>query len=89
MNDLIYTENYDAYKKIKNVIQTEYENAEIEDASDGIHTNRFSVDLEIEQDDWFLFICKNGFAWCSLGFQLVVRREPERVKKLISKLKGE
>ncbi len=87
MYDLIYTKNSNDYKEIWKTIKNEYPNSEIEDCSDYIHTNRFSVEFEIEQDNWFSFIIQNGFALCSLIFQLILRKEPNRINKLISKYK--
>jgi len=86
MYDLIYTENYSDYKEIKEVIKKEYQKADIEDASDTVHTNRFSVEFEIEQESWFEFIIKNGFAMLSLNFQFMVRNEPYKIKELVDKL---
>lgn len=86
MYDLIYTENYDDYNEIKKIIQNNHFSAIIEDASDGIHTNRFSVEYKIGYDDWFSFLIKNGFALLSLNFQLELRINPDNIKKLVEKL---
>jgi len=87
MYDLIYTENRNDYKEIWEVIKKEYPAAIMEDGSDQIHENRFSVEFEIEQESWFEFIIKNGFAMLSLNFQVVLRSEPDKVKEMVEKLK--
>jgi len=86
MYDLIYTENHKDYKEIEGVIKKEYPNATIEDGSDYIHENRFSVEFEIEQEPWFEFIIQNGFAMLSLNFQLQIRQEPDKIKELVDKI---
>jgi hypothetical protein len=88
MYDLIYTENYDAYREIQNIIKKEDPKAEIKDGSDSVHTNRFSVEFEMDRDDWFLSILKKGFAICSLNFQLAMRKNPDRIKSLVEQSKG-
>lgn len=85
MYDLIYAENYDDYKELRGIIKGEYPKARIEDGSDSVHTNRFSVEFEIDTDDWFLSILKKGFAMCSLNFQLAVRKNPDRIKSLVER----
>lgn len=87
MYDLIYTENHNDYKEIWEIIKKEYPMAIIEDGSDQIHENRFSVEFEMEQKSWFEFIIKNGFAMLSLNFQVVLRSEPDKIKEIVEKLK--
>ena len=86
MNDLIYVNNQNDYKEIKQIIELKYPDAVIEDASDCIHTYRFSVDFESEFDDWILFILKNHFAMCSMVFQLKARTDPDKIKELVDKV---
>lgn len=86
MYDLIYTGNYNDYQEISKIIKEEYEQAKIEDGSDQIHEHRFSVEFELEEEEWFTFVITKGFALCSLNFQLVLQGEPDRLKKLIDKL---
>lgn len=87
MYDLIYAENYEDYKEIRDIIKEEYPKAKIEDGSDSVHTNRFSVEFEIDKDDWFLSILKKGFAMCSLNFQLEIGKNPDRIKSLVEQSK--
>ena len=89
MYDLIYTENRNDYDKIWEIIKKEYPEAVLEDGSDQIHENRFSVDLvefEMEHESWFSFIIKNGFAMLSLNFQLMIKEDPDKTKKLVDKV---
>jgi hypothetical protein len=57
MYDLIYTETHNDYLEIQELIKTAYPQATLEDASDSVHTNRFSVDFEIETDEVRFPIC--------------------------------
>ena len=89
MYDLIYTDNHEDYKEIWNIIKKEYPDAVLEDGSDQIHENRFSFKYEIEQETWFEFIIKNGFAMLSLNFQVAIGQEPDKIKELVDKtIKG-
>jgi len=85
MFDLIYTENRKDYEEIKQIIETNYPQAKVEDSSDHVHENRFSVELKIEYDDWFMFCLNHGFPLCSLDFQILLRSEPKKVEELLSK----
>ena len=86
MYDLIYAENHDEHKDIKEIIEKEYQKADVKDGSDQIHKNRFSVEFDIDQEEWFSFILKKGFALCSLNFQLAIKNEPDKIKSMIEKL---
>lgn len=86
MYDLIYTENHQDYKEIEEIIKKEYLQANVEDASDYIHEHRFSVEFDIEQKDWFTFIISKRFAMSSLIFQIVLRRDPDRIEELLAEL---
>lgn len=88
MYDLIYTDTHETYKEIRDIIKNEYD-AKIKDASDAIHTNRFSVEFDIEKQDWYKFILQKGFALCSLNFQMAMHQDPENIKALIEEMKKE
>ena len=85
MYDLIYTENHNDYNEIWGIIKKEYPESIIEDGSDQIHENRFSVEFELDQESWFGFIIKNGFAMLSLNFQVMLRTEPDKIKKMVDR----
>lgn len=58
MNDLIY-----AGHEVEHIIKEKYPQAEIKDASDFIHTERFELELEgIEEDEFYPFAIIKGFA---------------------------
>lgn len=88
MYDLIYAENYNDYKEIWDIIKKEYLNAVLEDGSDDIHENRFSVDCNIDlMDNWFPFIINKGFALLSFNFQVMMRTKPKEIEEVILKQK--
>jgi hypothetical protein len=68
MYDLLY--GADEYKdELKKLFPT----AKIEDASDEIHDNRISIELEIEEKEYWKKITLNGFIEMSLNLQMVIR----------------
>ena len=86
MYDLIYAENHQDYKEIKETIKLEYPQAIVKDASDQIHEYRFSVVFDIGEKDWLVFMIRNGFALRSLNFQLILRSDPHGIEGLLSEL---
>lgn len=73
MYELIY-----AGGEVENVIKVEYPEVKIKDASDDIHTERFECELDgIEEDEFYIFAIRNGFAECCLGFQLMMHDYPK------------
>ena len=89
MMDLIYTCDNKSYDEIFNIIRKEFPQSIIEDDSDDIHENRFSVEFEIEKNDWFRFIILKGFAFCSLNFQTAIIEKPNEIETLINQLISE
>ena len=57
MQDLIY-----AGKDIEDIIKAKYPQAKITDASDDIHRERFELELDIEEDEFYPFAFQKGFA---------------------------
>ncbi len=75
MKDLIY-----ASREVEDIIKKKYPEAKITDASDYIHTERFELSIEgIEDDEFYPFAIKEGFARCCLGFEMILQslRFPE------------
>ena len=67
--ELVYDDD-----KTRQLIQEQYPQAKITDASDDIHSERFQVDIEgVEPKDFYIFAIKEGFALECLGFQLRMR----------------
>lgn len=79
MYDLIYADG-----KARTVLEKAFPRAKFEDASDFIHTERFSIELEIEESDYRMQVLKLGLALVSFNFQLWSMdkpKEPEKEKK--------
>ena len=91
MFDLIYCENHDNYKEIQSLIKNQFPNAVLDDGSDSIHENRFSVEMEIEQEAWFTFVIEKGFALLSFNFTVYAMKNPKEAVALALKVtsKGE
>ena len=83
MMDLLYTENYNDYCELRNIVLSKYPNADINDASDDVHPHRFSID-NIELDESYLeFLMREGISGCSLNFQLRLRVGDKEKRKPI------
>lgn len=66
MHSLVY-----AGKDVEELLKKEYPECKITDASDYIHTERFEFEEDnIEEDDFYIFAIRNGFALNCLGFNL-------------------
>jgi len=81
-HELIYCES-----SIQDVIKKEFPEAVFTDASDIVHTERFSVDIESESEnierDFYIFAIKKGFAKCCFCFELLLRQNPSEISKWI------
>ena len=76
MYDLIY-----APKVVEETIKRKYPLAQITDASDEIHTERFECEIEgVEKDEFYPFAIREGFSQYCFGFLLLLEslRFPER-----------
>ena len=84
MNDLIY--GGDDYKKELSEI---FPSAVFEDASDDIHRDRISLEVDIEQDEYLRLIAFNGFVNMSLCAQLFFmdKDNKNKIKSLIDNWK--
>ena len=65
--DLIY-----AGADVEQIILSKYPEAKITDASDGIHTERFEMDVETEEDEFYPFAIKEGFARCCFNISMLL-----------------
>ena len=73
MYDLIYSGGV-----VKDVIKAKYPEVKIKNASDYIHTERVECKIEdIEEDEFYIFAIREGFAECCFGFILMMRNYPE------------
>jgi len=81
MYDLIY-----APIEVENIIKAKYPQAKISDASDDIHRERFEMTLEgIEEDEFYPFAIKEGFARCCITFEMrmLQKEEHDKIRKWI------
>ncbi len=81
--DLIYAGEH--RKKAERTIQGAYPKAVLGDASDFIHYGRFSVEMEIEEEEWLLFLFLSGIFQVSLAAGLIKRENPELYSSLIKR----
>lgn len=85
MLDLIYAGN--EQQKCQEIVRKKFPQCIIEDDSDDIHEGRFSVELEISDEDWYRFLIIEGIAVLSFHFGLSSGTTEGRL--LISKLMHE
>lgn len=73
MYELIYAGN-----EVEKIIKNKYPNAILTDASDYIHIERFECDIEnAEEDEFYIFAIRNGFAGACFGFNLMMMDYPK------------
>ena len=84
MYDLIYL---DYYGKAPKVLQEIWPEAKIEDASDFIHTERFVIEVDVEEEDYFKTIVREGMGNFSFGFQVMALEDGKRALRLIREVK--
>ena len=72
MHELIYAGN-----EVRQLLEKEYPDAKFEDASDMIHEERFSIDIDGEKDEleesFYVFAMKNGFVLDCFAFQIMLQ----------------
>jgi len=89
MYDLIYAD-YNAQE----ILEKKYPNAKFEDASDEIHRNRFSVDIEekeCDEKDYLKFLLESGLFPVSFNFQLmkISKEHIHKINDAVKELKKE
>ena len=88
MNELVY-----AGQDVERIIKERWPAAVITDASDYIHTERFSVDIEgVEDDEFYVFAIREGFASVCFTLLMLARgTEPQqaRVQRLVKEARAE
>ena len=75
MQELVY-----GPPEAQGLIRDRWPNAVIRDASDRIHTERFEVELEVDENEFYPFVIREGFAECCLTFCMMMRMEEEQPK---------
>ena len=80
MLDLIYDD-----KEAKLVVSKQFPLAILEDESDEVHLERFSVEQEISKEEWYAFLMESGLCNASLNFGLDMGIEKGRevIKKVL------
>jgi len=83
-HDLMYCGAYQ--DEIKSMVLADFPQAKLEDASDSIHRGRFSVELELSDDEWLLWLMRKGVHEMSLNWELTRMEKPEYLKPLIKQV---
>lgn len=83
--DLIYGE-----RKLANLITAKFPDAEIEDATDIVHDERFSVTLPADDKHEYLkLVIEKGLGTLSLTLQMMMNSDIDEVTMLLHELKKE
>ena len=77
MEEMKFYELVYADFKVEELCRQQFPGCKITDASDGIHTERFEFEADIEDDEFYPFALKNGFSGCCLAFQIMMRTPGE------------
>lgn len=88
MYDLIYLADECDYHRAQSELKQEFPDACFEDASDSIHHDRFSIEIDLPIEDYRLQLLDLGLALQSLNFQLWILEKPEEVRASIDKWKA-
>lgn len=78
MYQLIY-----AGKEIEEVVKARYPTAIIKDASDEIHTERFECEVDIDEDEFYIWAILEGYAGACLTFELMMRNHSEGARQKV------
>lgn len=77
MMELIYCDSREDELEIKQLIVDAFPSSKLNNASDFIHSHRFEVETDVDDDVFYPFAIKNGFHMCCFGFQLTLYENPE------------
>ncbi len=78
MLDLLYLGDAQNYDKLWKQMKHKWPNAVLQDASDFIHLYRFSIELDINEDEYLLSGFVNNFFTCSLFCELTRLEKPKK-----------
>jgi hypothetical protein len=87
MHELIYADDSKDYEEIKATLFKEYPDAEINDASDYIHPNRFEFICSVANGTFYRFAIREGFALGCLGVGLLEYRKPKLLLKWLEQVR--
>lgn len=78
MYDLIYADY-----KVREIVKTKFPTAKFEDASDGIHQERFSIEMDGDiSDEYIEFMISKALALCSLSINLMLSGDEKGRKRI-------
>lgn len=83
MMELIYCNSLEDEQEIKQLIMDTFHSSKFNDASDFIHSHRFEVETDVNDDVFYPFAIKNGFHMCCFGFQLALYENPDLIRNWI------
>jgi len=72
MYQLIY-----AGKEVEEAIKARYPDAKIKDASDYVHRERFECEVEVDEDEFYIWAIVEGYASDCFSFDLMLRDLPK------------
>ncbi len=88
MHELIYVSDQAEYDQAQSAIRGQFPSAVFGDASDFIHEYRFEVSIEpCLRDTFYVFAIQEGLALACLGFQMMIRTDMDRAKRLLDQAK--
>ena len=87
MYDLLYCGEHE--QEIRAMVEKEFPDATIKNASDDIHRGRFSIEMDCNDDDWMLFVMRHGIHEISFEWQVLKMDDPDRLKPLIKQVVDE
>lgn len=82
MKDLIDTAKYDEQQDAVDATLESYPKAIIEGASNTFCLYCFSVELDVDEEEWILFLMRNRYAIYSSVYQKMLKENPKRVEEL-------
>jgi len=76
MYQLIY-----AGKEVEEAIKARYPDAKIKDASDDIHKERFECEVDIDEEEFYIWAILEGYAFACFAFELMARDCPKGTRQ--------
>jgi len=80
IHELVYPEDKEGKRDIISLLP---DSSVVKDASDFIHTHRFEIEVDMEEDEFYPYAIKAGFALCLFGFNAAIYDRPDVVGKWI------
>lgn len=83
MMELIYCDSREGELEIKQLMGT-FPSSRFNDASDFIHSHRFEVETDVNDDVFYPFAIKSGFHMYCFGFQLALYENPDLIENWLN-----